>query len=196
MQLTVARIGRAHGLRGEVALDLRTDNPEARLVVGSSIDTEPAEAGPLTIERARLHQGKWLVTFAGVTDRSAAERMRGVTLVVEADVSDEEDAWYPHELAGLRAELEDGTVVGQVQGLEHLPAHDMLVIKETDGSRTLVPFVHAIVPVVDVPGGRVVLDPPGGLLARDADRLEVAEPTPGSGDDDSDDSAGADGTND
>lgn len=196
MQLTVARIGRAHGLRGEVALDLRTDNPEARLVVGSSIDTEPAEAGPLTIERARLHQGKWLVTFAGVTDRSAAERMRGVTLVVEADVSDEEDAWYPHELAGLRAELEDGTVVGEVQGLEHLPAHDMLVIKETDGSRTLVPFVHAIVPVVDVPGGRVVLDPPGGLLARDADRLEVAEPTPGSGDDDSDDSAGADGTND
>lgn len=193
MQLTVARIGRAHGLRGEVALDLRTDNPEARLVVGSSIDTEPAEAGPLTIERARLHQGKWLVTFAGVTDRSAAERMRGVTLVVEADVSDEEDAWYPHELAGLRAELEDGTVVGEVQGLEHLPAHDMLVVKETDGSRTLVPFVHAIVPVVDVPGGRVVLDPPGGLLARDADRLEVAEPTPGSGSgtDDSDDSDGA-----
>ncbi|KZM36595.1 ribosome maturation factor RimM [Oerskovia enterophila] len=195
MQLTVARIGRAHGLRGEVALDLRTDNPEARLVVGSSIDTEPAEAGPLTIERARLHQGKWLVTFAGVTDRSAAERMRGVTLVVEADVSDEEDAWYPHELAGLRAELEDGTVVGEVQGLEHLPAHDMLVIKETDGSRTLVPFVHAIVPVVDVPGGRVVLDPPGGLLARDADRLEVAEPTPGSGDS-SDGSDGTDGTND
>ncbi|MBD7982509.1 ribosome maturation factor RimM [Oerskovia merdavium] len=198
MQLTVARIGRAHGLRGEVALDLRTDNPEARLVVGSSIDTEPAEAGPLTIERARLHQGKWLVTFAGVTDRSAAERMRGVTLVVEADVSDEEDAWYPHELAGLRAELEDGTVVGVVKGLEHLPAHDMLVLEETDGARTLVPFVHAIVPVVDVPGGRVVLDPPGGLLARDADRLEVAEPTPGSGEDpdDSDDPAGADGTND
>ncbi|MNW53731.1 Ribosome maturation factor RimM [compost metagenome] len=138
------------------------------------------------------------MTFAGVTDRSAAERMRGVTLVVEADVSDEEDAWYPHELAGLRAELEDGTVVGEVQGLEHLPAHDMLVIKETDGSRTLVPFVHAIVPVVDVPGGRVVLDPPGGLLARDADRLEVAEPTPGSGDssDGSGDSDGTDGTND
>ncbi|MFF3064519.1 ribosome maturation factor RimM [Oerskovia sp. NPDC057915] len=180
MQLTVARIGRAHGLRGEVALDMRTDNPEARLVVGSTIDTEPAEAGPLTIERARLHQGKWLVTFAGVADRSAAERMRGITLVVEADVSDEEDAWYPHELVGLRAELEDGTVVGEVQGLEHLPAHDLLVLKETDGTRTLVPFVHAIVPVVDVPGGRVVLDPPGGLLARDAELLEVAEPTPGS----------------
>lgn len=193
MQLTVARIGRAHGLRGEVALDMRTDNPEARLVVGSTIDTEPAEAGPLTIERARLHQGKWLVTFAGVTDRSAAERMRGITLVVEADVSDEEDAWYPHELVGLRVELEDGTVVGEVLGLEHLPAHDLLVIRETDGARTRVPFVHAIVPVVDVPGGRVVLDPPGGLLARDADRLEVAEPTPGSGDLD-DDAAGTDGT--
>lgn len=191
MQLTVARIGRAHGLRGEVALDVRTDNPEARLVVGTAIRTEPAEAGPLTIERVRLHQDKWLVTFAGVTDRSAAERMRGVTLVVEAEESDEEDAWYPHELAGLRAELEDGTVVGVVQGLEHLPAHDMLVLKETDGARTLVPFVHAIVPVVDVPGGRVVLDPPGGLLARDAHLLEVAEPTPGSAEDDEND-----GTND
>ncbi|MHA7135582.1 ribosome maturation factor RimM [Oerskovia turbata] len=198
MQLTVARIGRAHGLRGEVALDTRTDNPEARLVVGATLDTEPAEAGPLTVERSRLHQGRWLVTFAGVTDRTAAERLRGVTLVVEADASDEEDAWYPHELAGLRAELGDGTVVGVVRGLEHLPAHDVLVVEETDGSRTLVPFVHAIVPVVDVAGGRVVLDPPGGLLARDADLLEVAEPTPGSADAQGGDGRGdaSDGTDD
>jgi 16S rRNA processing protein RimM len=181
MQLTVARIGRAHGLLGEVALDLRTDDPETRLAPGESLATVPPEAGPLVVERVRLHQGRWLVTFAGVVGRTAAEDLRGTELVVEAEDSDEEDAWYPHELAGLRAELADGTVVGIVEGLEHLPAHDMLLVKETDGSRTLVPFVHAIVPVVDVPGGRVVLDPPGGLLARDADKLEVALPPQGAG---------------
>ncbi|AEG43957.1 ribosome maturation factor RimM [Isoptericola variabilis] len=181
MQLVVARVGRAHGLRGEVALDLRTDAPEERLAVGERLETDPPSAGPLTVTRVRVHQGRWLVTFAEAADRSAAEALRGVELVVDADASDEEDAWYPHELRGLRAELEDGTVVGEVVGLEHLPAHDALAIRETGGERTLVPFVRQIVPVVDVEGGRVVLTPPGGLLARDAasvvvDLPEDAEP--------------------
>jgi len=176
MQLVVARVGRAHGLRGEVGLDLRTDNPEERLAVGLALATDPPEAGPLTVTSARVHRGRWLVSFAEVADRTAAEALRGVELVVEADASDEEDAWYPHELQGLRAELEDGTVVGEVAGLEHLPAHDALVVRETGGERTLVPFVRAIVPVVDVAGGRVVLTPPGGLLARDADSAVVDRP--------------------
>ncbi|MFI9489011.1 ribosome maturation factor RimM [Promicromonospora sp. NPDC052451] len=177
MQLTVARVTKAHGLKGEVALDLRTDEPEVRLAVGERLETVPADAGPLTVTHARQHQGRWLVTFAEVPDRNAAEELRGVELVVEANVSDEEDAWYPHELAGLRAELEDGTVVGTVVTLEYLPAHEALLVEETlpDGgtARTLVPFVMAIVPVVDVAGGRVVLTPPGGLLARDADAAIV-----------------------
>jgi 16S rRNA processing protein RimM len=192
MQLVVARVGRAHGLRGEVALDLRTDAPEERLSVGAVLDTEPASAGPLTVTRVRVHQDRWLVTFAEAADRDAAEALRGVELVVDVDASDEEDAWYPHELEGLRAELEDGTVVGEVVALEHLPAHDALAIRETGGERTLVPFVHAIVPVVDVEGGRVVLTPPGGLLARDADAVVVdlpdAEP-----DDEPDAQAGREG---
>ena len=182
MQLVVARIGRAHSLRGEVSLDLRTDDPETRLAVGSQLATEPASAGPLTVLSVRVHQGRWLVRFAEVADRTAAEALRGVELVVEADASDEEDAWYPHELRGLRAELTDGTIVGEVVALEHLPAHDALAIRETGGERTLVPFVKAIVPVVDVAGGRVVLDPPGGLLARDAANLVIDdEPTRGEG---------------
>lgn len=176
MLLTVARVGRAHGLKGEVALDLRTDDPEGRLAVGAVLATEPAAAGPLTLTRARVHQGRWLVTFAEAADRTAAEALRGTALVVEADASDEEDAWYPHELEGLRAELGDGTLVGTVVALEHLPAQDALLVEETGGQRTLVPFVREIVPVVDVPGGRVVLDPPGGLLARDADALVVDRP--------------------
>lgn len=177
MQLTVARVSKAHGLKGEVALDLRTDDPESRLAVGERLTTVPPDAGPLTVTHAREHQGRWLVTFAEITGRTAAEELRGTELVVEADVSDEEDAWYPHELAGLRVELADGTVVGTVVSLEYLPAHESLLIDEilSDGgtARTLVPFVLAIVPVVDVAGGRVVLTPPGGLLARDADAAVV-----------------------
>lgn len=176
MELTVAKIGRAHGLRGEVALDLRTDDPEQRFAVGQVLRTVPAEAGPLTVTASRIQNGRWHVTFAELTDRTAAENARGIELVVDADVSDEEDAWYPHELNGLRAELTDGTVVGEIIGLEHLPASDMLVLRETDGTRTLVPFVRVMVPIVDVAGGKVVLDPPGGLLARDAENLEVALP--------------------
>jgi 16S rRNA processing protein RimM len=179
MELVVARIGRAHGLRGEVGLDVRTDVPQERFAVGAVLTTDPADAGPLTVLSTRVHQGRWVVRFAESADRSDAEALRGVSLVVEEDVSDEEDAWYPHELAGLRAELADGTDVGEVIGLEHLPAHDALVVRETTGERTLVPFVRQIVPTVDVAGGRVVLTPPGGLLARDADAAEIDRPDAG-----------------
>lgn len=178
MQLTVATIGRAHGLKGEVALDLRTEMPEERLAVGTVLATEPAAAGPLTVVRTRVQTGRWFVTFAEASDRTAAEGLRGVELVVDAPASDEDDAWYPHELVGLRAERPDGSLVGEVIGLEHLPAQDALIVREPDGARTLVPFVRAIVPVVDVSVGRVVVDPPAGLLAADADAALVDPPQP------------------
>jgi len=177
MQLTVAKIGRAHGLRGEVALDIRTDTPAERLVVGAVLGTDRAGLSTLTIATTRDHQGRWFATFAEVTDRTGAEGLRGVNLVVDEDASEEEDAWYPHELVGLRAEHVDGRVIGTVQALEHLPAHDALLILESTGERSLVPFVRAIVPVVDVPGGRVVIDPPGGLLASDVANLVVSPET-------------------
>jgi 16S rRNA processing protein RimM len=183
MQLTVARIGRAHGLRGEVAIDLRTDDPERRLAVGQVLATDPPAAGPLTVAGTRSQHGKWFARFAEVPDRTAAEALQGIELVVDADGDEEEDAWYPHELTGLRAEHVDGRLLGTIAGLEHLPAHDVLVlVEEGSGARTLVPFVHAIVPVVDVAGGRVVLDPPGGLLASDAENLVVSEETVGGSD--------------
>jgi 16S rRNA processing protein RimM len=177
MELIVAVVGRAHGLRGEVGLDLRTDAPEERFALGAVLTTQPASAGPLTVVGTRTQQGRWYVQFAEVSDRSGAEALRGTTIVAESAETDDEDAWYPYELAGLRAEHVDGRVLGEIVGLEHLPAHDMLVLREPDGARTLVPFVRAIVPVVDVPGGRVVLDPPGGLLASDAANLVVSDET-------------------
>ena len=179
MELTVARVGKAHGLRGEVALDLRTDDPEERLAVGERLETRPAAAGPQPAATERVHQRRRLVGCEGVRDRTGAEALRGVELVVEAEASDEEDAWYPHELAGLRAEGTDGRVLGRLEGLEHLPAHDVLVLREPDGARTLVPFVRQIVPVVDVAGGRGARDPPGGRLAPDAEHLAAAAPSAG-----------------
>ncbi len=174
MELVVATVARAHGLRGEVALDLRTDSPEERLAVGTVLRTDPPSAGPLTVARTRAQTGRWFVAFDEVADRTAAESLRGVALVVDAEASDDDDAWYPHELTGLRVERPDGTLVGEVIGLEPLPAQDALVVRETSGARTLVPFVRAIVPVVDVAGGRVVVDAPHGLLAADVDEADEA----------------------
>lgn len=187
MQLTVARIGRAHGLRGEVALDLRTDDPAARLAVGTALDTDPASAGPVTVQRTRTAQGRWYVTFDQITDRTAAEGLRGVLLVVEVDEADltdgedsDDDSWYRHELVGLRAErVGDHALLGTVVDLEHPPAHDLLVLREPDGTVSRVPFVRQIVPVVDVAGGRVLLDPPGGLLGAGSDAAPGSEPEAG-----------------
>lgn len=163
MQLTVARIVRAHGLQGEVILEVRTDSPEERLVAGAVLATLPPEAGPLTVARARLHSGRWLVSFQEVTDRTAAEALRGVELVGEPTA--EHDAWYLHELVGLRAQLPDGTVVGEVVAVEHLPAQDLLVLADQQGRTSMVPFVRQLVPEVDIAARRLVITPPEGLLA-------------------------------
>jgi len=165
MKLTVARVGRANGLKGDVSLDVRTDIPEQRLVVGAHFETEPASAGPLTLSRVRQHSGRWVVAFDEVEGRDAAEALAGTELVVDGDESDEDDAWYVHELMGLTAERPDGTVVGEVVDLLDLPAHDVLVVRQADGFRAMIPFVEAFVPEVDVTGGRVIVTPPYGLLS-------------------------------
>lgn len=168
MLLTVARIGRAHGLRGEVSLDVRTDDPEGRLVVGAALRTDPTSAGPLTLRSVRTVENRWFCAFDEARDRTAAEALTGVLLVVDtADEPAEPDAWYPHELVGLRVEHVDGRTLGEVVGLEAAPAHDLLMVRTAGGATWPVPFVRAIVPVVDVPAGRVVLDPPGGLLGEE-----------------------------
>ena len=98
---------------------MRTDVPEQRFVAGAAFTTDPAERGPLTLRSAREHSGVLLLAFEGVDDREGAEALRGTVLLVDADVSDEPDAWYDHELVGLRAELADGTLLGEITGLLH-----------------------------------------------------------------------------
>jgi 16S rRNA processing protein RimM len=176
MQLVVARIGKAHSLRGEVTVQVHTDDPQARFVPGARFGTE-ADAGSgvprvLTLRSARLHNGTWLLAFEGIPDRTGAEGLRGTRLLVDTegvDETDDEDAWYEDELVGLRAVDTAGAELGTVSRLEHGPAQDLLVLTLAGGGTAYVPFVSAIVPEVDVEGGRVVLDPPPGLLELNAD---------------------------
>jgi 16S rRNA processing protein RimM len=168
----VARIGKPHGLLGEVTVQLHTDEPERRLAVGTVIDTE-ATTGTgvpraLTVRSTRVHNGVWLVAFEEVPDRTGAESLRGTRLVVDAaDVlpgNDEEDVFTEEQLRGLTVVDPAGTVLGSVGGLELGAAQDRLVILLPDGREAQVPFVTALVPEVDLEAGRVVVDAPPGLL--------------------------------
>ncbi len=173
MSTVVARIGKPHGLRGEVTVRLHTDEPERRLAVGSVLATEavPGSGVPreLTIRSTRVHRGIWLVGFDEVPDRTGAEGLRGTHLVVDdvdpAPVQDDDaDVFTEAELTGLTVLDPAGAVVGEVAGLELGAAQDRLVVRLGDGREVLVPFVEAIVPTVDVAAGRVVVDAPPGLL--------------------------------
>lgn len=169
MQLTVAIIGAPHGLKGEVRLDVRTDQPERRLAAGTALETDPPEEGPLTIARARQYKGATYVLFDECTDRTMAERLRGVKLTVETDEDEfyEEDAFYEHELRGLEALDPEGYELGEVVGLERGAAQDLLLVRETGGELVRVPFVRQIVTEVDLDDGCVVIDAPGGLFPDD-----------------------------
>ena len=168
MQVVVARIGKAHGLRGEVTVQVLTDSPDERFVPGATFVTEPAPAGPLVLRSARDHNGILLLGFEHTEDRSGAEMLRGVTLLGDVLQDDgDENTWYERDLVGLKAVTVGGEEVGEVTALEPRPTQDLLVVRMTDGREALVPFVKAIVPEVDIEGGRVVLDPPSGLLDLD-----------------------------
>src|SRR3984957_7468771 len=223
MQLVVGRITRPHGVHGEVSVEVRTDEPDRRFAVGRVLPTDPAAAGPLTVDSLRWHSGRLLIQFAGVTDRNQAEELRGTWLTLdsaEAGPSGDPDEFHDAELIGLAVVTTTGQPVGRVTDVRHF-GQDLLVIEPqpTDAvksqpagpvesgpaptgpaptgpaptgpagrgpalaargpargashSELLVPFVAAIVPEVDVAAGRLVIDPPPGLL-----ELSTGEPGP------------------
>ena len=224
MQLVVGRITRPHGVHGEVSVEVRTDEPDRRFAVGRVLPTDPAAAGPLTVDSLRWHSGRLLIQFAGVTDRDQAEELRGTWLTLdsaEAGPSGDPDEFHDAELIGLAVVTTTGQPVGRVTDVRHF-GQDLLVIEpEPAGpqpssagsgpsgsgpprtgpaptgpaptgpagrgpalaargpargaphSELLVPFVAAIVPEVDVAAGRLVIDPPPGLL-----ELAAGEPGP------------------
>jgi len=168
MKVVIARIGKAHGLRGEVTVQVLTGAPDERFVPGATFATDPADSGPLVLRSARDNNGILLLGFEDTEDRSGAEALRGTMLLADALEEDgDEDTWYERDLVGLKAVTIDGREVGEVTALESRPAQDLLVLRLTDGREARVPFVTALVPEVDVDGGRVVLDPPPGLLDLD-----------------------------
>jgi len=169
MQLVVGRVSRPHGVRGELAVEVRTDDPELRLAAGAVLATEPAAAGPLTVVRARWHSGRLLVTFTGIDDRNGADGLRGVLLLVNSeeleDVADP-DEFRDHQLIGLAVLGPDGEHVGDVADILHY-GQDLLVVSgsgKRSGKDIMIPFVSAVVPEVDLAAGVLRIDPPPGLL--------------------------------
>jgi len=189
MRLIVGRIGRPHGIRGEVIVGVRTDEPDLRFAVGAVLDVERSVPGPagtrdgaagggqladgqLTVAAARWHSGQLLVAFAGITDRTAAGELTGSWLSVDSSQlpeSSDPDEFRDHELIGLSVRTSAGDAVGVVADVLH-HGQDLLVVRQDadqDGGKGrdyLVPFVKAIVPEIDISAGILVIDPPPGLL--------------------------------
>ena len=174
-EVVVGRIGKAHGVKGEVSVEPRTDEPGRRFADGSVLELRTPQGGPpagsrparLTVAQTRRHRSRLLVRFVEVPDRTAAEALHGLQLVVAVDPAespDDPEEFYDHQLVGLSVVTTDGRPVGEVSEVLHSGAQDLLVVRAQDGREVLVPFVGALVPVVDVAAGRLeVADRPGLL---------------------------------
>jgi 16S rRNA processing protein RimM len=165
MRVVVGRIGRAYGIRGEVMISVRTDEPGLRFAPEAELDGEAH--GRLTVAQSRWHSGQLLVAFAGITDRTAASQLSGTWLSVDSSQlppTGDPDVFRDHELIGLSVRTVTGQPVGTVADVLHY-GQDVLVIQaESGGEEHLIPFVAAIVPEVDLGAGVLVIDPPLGLL--------------------------------
>lgn len=169
VRVVVGRIGRPHGVRGQVRVEVRTDDVDRRFAVGNRLIA--ASLGPLTVASTRRQGGHLVVGFVGVDDRSAAERLRGRFL--EADVAVDEapgaaDEYYDRSLLDLQVvSVRQGEFAGRVKEVLHLPGQDLLVVADAAGREVLVPFVAAIVKLVDVKAGRIEVELPPGLVEAD-----------------------------
>ncbi|RDI49016.1 ribosome maturation factor RimM [Nocardia mexicana] len=176
MELVVGRIAKSHGVRGELVVEVRTDEPELRFATGAVLRGRMPRAKATqeyTVESVREHSGRLLLRLQGVSDREAADALRGTLFVVDsADLppSEDPDEYYDHELEGLTVRLDDGTVVGEVAEVLHSAAGELLSVRAAEGAggtagrEILIPFVTAIVPTVSIAEGVIVIDPPEGLL--------------------------------
>lgn len=172
VEVLVGRIGKPHGIRGFVTVDVRTDEPERRFEPGSVLRAQPPkgsayQATELTVEGVRWHQQVLLAAFEEIADRNDAEAARGTLLFAQipADETPEDpEEFYDHQLVGLAAYDLEGRELGEVSGLVH-GAQDILQVRTPDRRTALVPFVSALVPEVDLDGGRVVIADRPGLVA-------------------------------
>jgi len=169
-QLRVGRLTKAHGLKGAIKVELYTDVPERRFVPGAvftlQVPTDSAWHGKtLELIELKFYNSHPVAFFKDVPDRSVAESLIKAILWVDQNLdepSDEEDAWYDHQLVGLRV-IREGIQVGTVTLVDHLPAQDLIHVSTANGE-VLVPFVRAIVPTVDISAGTITVTPPVGLF--------------------------------
>ena len=160
MRLLVGRIGRAHGILGEATIEVRTDEPDRRFAIGATVQTD--SNGELKVISGRVHNGILLLGFEGITDRNSIEKLRNTLLYADVDIDApglDEDDYHVLQLIGCQAYLVDGDLFGEVTEVLNLPGQDVLSIK-TEGGEVLIPFVHQLVPVVDVKAKRMTVIPP------------------------------------
>jgi 16S rRNA processing protein RimM len=169
MDLVVGRVVRAHGVTGELVVEVRTDDPDTRFAPGTTLRAKPSRGGrerDYVVDSAREHSGRLLVRLDGVADRTAADSMRGTLFLVDsADLPpiEEPDEFYDHQLEGLQVMTTTGTPVGSVAEVLHTAAGELLSVR-TEGGEVLVPFVSAIVTTVSLTDQTIEIDPPEGLL--------------------------------
>jgi 16S rRNA processing protein RimM len=167
MLLVVGRIGRAHGVHGEATIEIRTDLPEERFVVGARLATDPIERGPLTIESLRDHNGILLLKFKEVDDRTSIEKLRDTLLISDVEMgqaqSISEDDFHVQQLIGCDVLLASGEKIGELTDVLNLPGQDVLAIATRQGE-ILLPFVLEFVPDIDLAGRKITITPPSGLL--------------------------------
>ena len=183
-QLRVGRLTKAHGLKGAIKVELYTDDPARRFVPGAVFTLQVPTSSLWHGKTLELIELKWynlqpVAFFKDIPDRTTAETLIKAILWIEQDLSektDEEDAWFDHQLVGLRV-LRDGTEVGTVTQIDHFPSQDLLTVATPSGD-VLVPFVKAIVTSVDIAGGTLTVDPPLGLFEALPDDEPPAPETP------------------
>lgn len=166
--VVVGLVTKAHGLRGEVAVQNRSDNPD-RWIPGSVVFTEAGR--PLTVRTVRPHGERLIVTFDEVPDRDGAEGLRGVTLQVPKTWLPElgDDEWWPHDLEGCRVVTEMGRQLGVIAEVIANPANDLWVAVSDGGEETLVPALKDLLVEVDIAGKRILVRDVPGLTAPDED---------------------------
>ncbi len=160
MRLNVGRVGKAHGILGEATIEVRTDLAQERFAIGAVLDT--ATHGHWIVSTARVQKGILLLGFEGVSDRNSVEALRNELLYADVDINapaEDEDDFHVLQLIGCQAHLVDGDLFGEVSDVLNLPGQDVLVIK-VDGDEVLIPFVRALVPIVDITAKRLTVIPP------------------------------------
>jgi 16S rRNA processing protein RimM len=175
VDLVVGRVIKAHGIGGEVVVDVRTDDPEQRFARGTTLRARARDKTEriFLVESMREHSGRLLVRLEGVGSRDAADALRGSLFIVdtaELPPIDDPDEFYDHQLEGLRVRTVAGLEIGTVAEVLHTGAGELLVVQpaEGDGPEVLVPFVSAMVTSVSLDDGIVEIDPPDGLLDLDS----------------------------